>query len=81
MERKAVRVKWLDPYSIDEWTTIPTEPEPVLWIESFGYEIHRDDTVTVIALNYDPENEKMSCATVIPNACIKSYEVINGNRD
>lgn len=79
MDKKIVMCKWVDPYSIDEWTSITDARESVLHIESFGYEIHRDENVTVLALNYDPENEKMSCATVIPNECIKHYEEIDND--
>lgn len=81
MDRKAVKVKWCDPYSIDEWTAVGEGREPVLFIESFGYEIHRDQSVTVIALNYDPENDKMSCATVIPEECIKEYKYLEREND
>ena len=74
MERKAIKVRWVDPYSIDEWTAVDDFKEEPLIIESYGYEIYRDESVTVLALNYDPTNEKMSCATVIPNECIKDYK-------
>jgi hypothetical protein len=76
MDRKAVKVKWVDPYSIDEWTATDDYKEQPLMIESFGYEIHRDDKLAVIALNYDPENDKMSCTTIIPEECIKEYRII-----
>jgi len=77
MDRKAVKVSWVDPYSIDEWTSISDTSEEILLIESFGYEIHRDDKAITIALNYDPENDKMSCATVIPAECVKKYEYLD----
>lgn len=81
MDRKSVAVKWVDPYSIDEWTSIGDGREPVLHIESFGYEVFRDENITVIALNYDPDNEKMSCATVIPNECVKEYRYVKDTGD
>jgi hypothetical protein len=81
MDRKAVKVRWLDPYSIDEWTSISEKNEEILLIESFGYEIHRDEKGVTIALNYDPENEKMSCATVIPEECIKEYRYLESDSE
>ena len=78
MKKKAVQVTWLDPYSVDEWTSLDRlrECRPMI-VESFGYEIHRDDSVTIIGLNVDFEDEmEASCCCVIPNGCIKRYRYV-----
>lgn len=77
--KKPVRVSWYDPYSIDEWTSLSSlEKERPMLVESFGYELHRDDDVTIITLNLDLEiGPQASCTTVIPDCCIKDYEVFD----
>lgn len=77
MDRKAVRVKWLDPHSVDEWTQVKHLDYKVTFIESFGYEIHVDDKMACFALNYDEDQDAVSCAMMVPNECIVEYEYID----
>jgi hypothetical protein len=75
---KAVYVKWLDPYSVDEWTTFEKlkEMKPMS-VETIGYEIYFDEVTTIIALNIDHElGPQASCTVVIPNCCIEEYREI-----
>ena len=74
---ETVRVTWYDPHSIDEWKIIKDIDYSVTFIESFGYEIHKDDKVTVLALNYDEDQKSVSCTMIIPDVCIKDYEYID----
>ena len=76
MDYKAVKVTWIDPYSIDEWREVSKTDYKVVIIESFGYEIHIDDDVAVFALNIDTEENKVSCTMIVPHECIKKYEYI-----
>lgn len=81
-EMKVVHVKWLDPYSVDEWTDLNKLEgyEPMI-VESFGYEVHRDKSVTILSLNVDHEiGPQASCSIVIPECCIKEYRVIEGDQ-
>lgn len=77
MDKKTVKVTWYDPHSIDEWKPIKDIDYSITFIESFGYEIHRDEDVSVIALNYDHDQKAVSCTMVIPDICIKKYEYID----
>jgi hypothetical protein len=77
MDRKAVKVKWLDPYSIDEWKPIKELDYKITHIESFGYEVHVDEKVTCFTLNWDEEQESVSCTMVVPNECIIEYEYLD----
>ena len=77
MDRKAVWVKWLDPHSVDEWKPVKELDKSITYIESFGYEIHRDDKVTVISLNYDKAEESVSCTTIIPDECVVDYKYVD----
>ena len=85
---RSVNVTWYDPYSVDAWEEIsPSDYKPAI-IESFGYEIHRNDERAVIALNIDYGDEstkpKSSCTLIIPEVCIKDYsyiEVDDAKRD
>jgi len=81
MDRKAVVVSWVDPFSHDGWCEVDQLQLEVLVIQSIGFEVYRDESVTVIALNTDYENNKVSCATVIPNECIRDYRVIDVEKE
>ena len=77
----AVKVTWYDPYSVDAWEEITPSDYKTALIESFGYEIHRDEDKSVVALNIDLGDEhskpKSSCTLVLPDCCIKEYEYIH----
>ena len=46
-------------------------------VESFGYEVHRDKSVTILSLNVDNEiGPQASCSIVIPDCCIEEYRVV-----
>ncbi len=82
MDRKTVRARWVDPHSYDAWTSVDDLilDKDVILVDSFGYEIYRDDEVTIIGLNMDFENMKASCSMNIPNCCIKEYEYVECDR-
>jgi len=77
MDRQTVRVQWVDPHSIDCWEDIASISHSITIVESYGFEIHRDDEITIIAANIDLSAEKVSCTMVIPNECIRDYEYID----
>jgi len=77
MDRKTVRVKWVDPHSVDAWTELKDLDRSVSIISSFGYEIQYDDDVAIVALNLHESEDSISCTMIIPAQCILEYEYID----
>lgn len=73
MERYPLaHVKWIDPYSVDEWTSEKNFDN--LTIESFGFEIKSTEKNITLALNVDYENDTISCVVIIPKSAITYYK-------
>ena len=71
-----VFITWVDPHSVDPWESYKLVQRHTKLIESVGWQIHRDDETTILAVNWDGENEDVSCSMIIPRVCEKSYKVI-----
>jgi len=72
---KVVKVCWVDPHSVDEWTDYDSdEVQKVLDCESSGYLVHESKESITLALNLGLGNDQISCTLVLPRCCITSIQ-------
>lgn len=63
-------VKWLDAYSVDEWTHIDEAKIKPCEIHSVGICVEHTVSQLTLALNHDTFNENLSCLMTIPTGMI-----------
>lgn len=78
MDRKisVEAIFWIDPHSIDEWRNIEDIDLSHIAMRSVGQVIREDNNSILMSLNYDPENESVSCSMVIPKHTIVKREIV-----
>jgi hypothetical protein len=71
MTPRLVHVEWVDPRSVDAWTTIAelqAEPVPC---ETVGYVVRETDDALTIAGTVFADMESACCMIVIPRSCVR----------
>ena len=78
MDRKVVRVIWVDPHSVDEWTSPDTSSlEYPHKVETIGRLIKDEPRFIVVSLNIGLEDDPdVSCSIVIPRECIVKMDEV-----
>jgi hypothetical protein len=68
---KPLFIIWEDAVSIDEWTSMSdiNIDKPTL-IHTVGLLVEENDKRLAVAVNYDDENESVSCVMIIPKNMI-----------
>lgn len=68
---RVIKVVWVDPHSIDEWMDAGEVcTSDVCKIISIGIYVKETEDRLVMALNFDPAGDAISCTMLIPRACI-----------
>lgn len=65
-------IRWIDPHSEDEWQPADDlrHSFDLVNIVTVGRLIHETDERLVVALNYDPNADSVSCSMIIPKSAI-----------
>jgi hypothetical protein len=72
-----VYIEWIDPHSVDEWTDKDNEMLTSMQnVITVGRLVRETSSYVVIALNWCPDTENVSCSMHIPRVCIKKMEHI-----
>lgn len=69
-------IEWVDAESIDAWTEIDNLSQTLPTIKTVGFIVKQTKDLLTIALNYDADNQSVSCVMKIPNQWIKSKRLI-----
>lgn len=73
---KVIYVKWLDPHSVDPWTSKEDLHLEPYMVHSVGIFLKETERTIALSLNKADESEDTSCVMVIPkNAILEVYEV------
>jgi hypothetical protein len=76
-ELRVIKVVWIDPHSIDEWMDAEEAcAGESCKIISIGIYVKETDDRLVMALNFDPAGDGISCTMILPKACILSVQEI-----
>lgn len=68
-----VYVKWIDHYSLDDWTELESiKPEPQI-CESSGFLVYEDDEYYSVA-NTVGHNSEACCTIYILKCCVKEFK-------
>jgi len=72
-----VYVTWVDPHSVDAWTTVEELDLRPAYIRSVGYLVAENKKCIAISPNIGDEriDNVVSCTTIIPRQCIVSIYV------
>ncbi len=77
-EERIVRIDWLDPHSVDEWSPIDEQDwSTAKLVESVGRLIKETSDAYVLTLNYVSDDRTASCNMVIPKVCVKRIETVS----
>jgi hypothetical protein len=76
-EGRVAVVRWIDPHSVDEWTTIEEIDQTPCVVESIGILLKENDSVIVLTLN--KSDDTASCTMIIPKRCIIYLTVLDQN--
>jgi hypothetical protein len=71
-----VRVVWCDAVDCTDWVELTDVDHKCATITSLGYLINNDDRGITLAMNLDPDDEKVSMTLVIPNHWIISLDAL-----
>jgi hypothetical protein len=74
MNYPTVHIQWVDPWSIDEWTGVEDIQDDAPVICTTGYLIKSTKKAYVVALNFNPDAEQVSCCIIIPRNAVRKLE-------
>lgn len=77
---RIVRIDWIDPHSVDEWTTIHDHDWSLTkTVTTIGRLVRETSDAFVISLNHAADDDSISCTMVIPKICVKRMEEYRGD--
>lgn len=77
-DEMVVYVTWVDPFSVDEWSSRDDLPMKPCYIRSVGFLVNENKSCIAIAPNVGDEriDKEVSCTTIIPKKCIVSMHCV-----
>ena len=80
-ETRIVKIEWVDPHSVDEWTDIKDHDWNLTkTVVSIGRVIKETSNAFVLTLCYAKDDETSCCNMVIPKTCIVKVETYHGTK-
>ena len=74
MKFPIVYIRWVDPWSIDEWISIEDVEDDAPLICTVGFLIKSTMKSHVVALNFNPDSDEISCCMIIPRDAVRKLE-------
>ncbi len=71
-----VYMQWVDPWSLDDWTQVKDIDQEAPLICSIGFLIKETKHSYALALNFNPEEDEVSCTMIIPRNAVKVLEYV-----
>lgn len=74
LNEQIVRIDWIDPHSIDEWTSLhDMDTTLTKMVTTVGRLVRETSDAYVVSLNHCPDGD-VSCSMIIPKVCVKRME-------
>ncbi len=71
-----VYMQWVDPWSVDAWTETKDLDDDAPLICSIGFLVKETKSSYALALNFNSEEDEVSCTMIIPRNAVKVLEYV-----